>query len=119
MIRLGPVLLAVLLLVSPAGLRAEFIEPLGDVPLMPGLTVASDYGVSFDSPSGRIVEAMAYDESGRLAPEAVAAFYAKSLPQLGWTTIGINTYRREGEVLRLELGREGGKLRVRYFLKPG
>lgn len=111
-------IVAVVLAFSTARGEAGFIGALGDVPLMPGLTMQDGRGVVFDTPAGRIVEVVARDRSGGLTPNAVSAFYRDTLAQLGWTAAGPNAYKREGEVLRLEFTRNGA-LEVRYFLKPG
>ncbi len=104
---------------APGWAETEFVEPLGDVPLMPGLMLVPEETVSFDTPAGRIVETVVRDTTSRLDGKAIADFYAASLPQLGWTAAGANVYTREGELLRLEIGRKGAAVRVRFFLKPG
>jgi len=118
--RLVPALLLAMiaLAAAPAEPAAEaptvFIDGFEDVPLMPGLTVVEDAGVAFDSPSGRIVEAVA---EGKVAAHDVLDFYARTLPQMGWTGSG-TSYRREDEVLRLEVTIEGGEVTVNFLLSP-
>ena len=48
---------------------------------MPGLIPIAGSDLVFDKPEGRIVEAQAQGASSRAK---VQAFYAASLPQLGW-----------------------------------
>jgi hypothetical protein len=91
-----------------------FIEPLGDVPLMPGLKIVENAGVDFDAPGGRIVEVAA---TGPVPRAAVLKFYRTSLPPLGWTG-GDKVFLRDGEKLRLELAGSGGRTEVRFFLSP-
>jgi hypothetical protein len=92
-----------------------FIEELGDVPLMPGLRLVEDKGVVFDAPAGRIVEAVA---AGPVPAARVRAFYAQTLPQLGWRPVA-GAYRRESEKLRLEVEEAaGGETVARFFLSP-
>ena len=103
----------------PGAARAEtpatvFIEELGDVPLMPGLRLRADAGVAFDAPAGRIVEAVA---AGTISAARVRAFYSQTLPQLGWRPVA-GAYRRESEILRLELQTVGGETVARFFLSP-
>ena len=93
---------------------AVFIEPLGDVPLMPGLTIVDDAGVDFDAPGGRIVEIAA---AGPVSRAAVLSFYQRSLPSLGWTGSG-RVFHRDGEKLRLELAGAGARTEIRFFLSP-
>jgi hypothetical protein len=91
-----------------------FIERLGDVPLMPGLTVVEDAGVDFDAPGGRIVEVTA---AGAVPRAAVLSFYRQSLPPLGWTGRDL-VFLRDGEQLRLELAGAGARTEVKFFLAP-
>ena len=96
--------------------QAPFVAGLEDVPLMSGLTVAPQGGVTFDTPQGRIVEAVAH---GTVSGAAVMNFYTKTLPQLGWDGAPGGVWRREGETLKIEIGRQGGRLEVRFLLTPG
>ncbi|HYB58235.1 MAG TPA: hypothetical protein VEK12_18910 [Alphaproteobacteria bacterium] len=110
--------LALLALVpaSIATYAAEaFVTGTEDVPLMPGLAIVDGAGVVFDTPQGRIVEAYA---KGKAQRDAVLDFYAATLPQLGWQALSRTSYRREGEILRLELYEEGGGLTLRFYLSP-
>jgi hypothetical protein len=93
---------------------APFIERLGDVPLMPGLSIVDDGGVDFDAPGGRIVEVTA---AGAVPRAAVLHFYRQSLPPLGWNGRDL-VYQREGEKLRIELAGAGARTEVRFFLTP-
>lgn len=93
-----------------------FLSNLDDIPLMPGLTERKDLAISFDKPEGRIVEAQA---EGRLAADAVAKFYATTLPQLGWRDQGGSRFRRENEELRISLGKTDQTVVVRFALSPG
>ena len=116
---------AVLLVLSavpglPGAAQAQnvgFVADVEDLPLMPGLSEIAGAGLVFDKPEGRIVEAYA---RGSLTPEAVLAFYRRSLPQLGWAAAGPAAYHREGERLDLEvLGLDtSGTLVVRFSLSP-
>ena len=82
---------------------------------MPGLAEVPDAGVVFDKPAGRIVEAYA---EGAVARAEVAAFYAATLPQLGWRTRQSNVFLREGERLSLIFLGGDGDLIVRFTLEP-
>jgi hypothetical protein len=97
----------------------SFISGFEDLPLMPGLTQVPDAGTMFDTPSGRVIEAYA---KGKVAVGDVAAFYDKTLPHLGWKKVTAHRYRREGEVLDLEIsnGQRAGDLptTVRFYLAP-
>lgn len=94
-------LICLALLMAPVAGRAQapaFLNDIDDLPLMPGLVEVPDAGMVFDGPTGRIVEAFA---AGEVAPDAVGAFYAETLPQLGWQAAGPGEYRRDDEVLKV------------------
>lgn len=93
----------------------RYVDRIADLPLMDGLAEVQDAGVSFDKPSGRIVEAFAH---GDLAAADVRGFYRRTLPQLGWTRLGRDTYAREGEQLTLDYLGHRGDLTVRFTLQP-
>lgn len=103
-----------LLLAVPAGAAQTYVTGVEDVPLAPGL-LAVDGGTSFDSPQGRIVVAYA---RGNITQAAVLAYYAVTLPQLGWKRSDETGFRRETETLRLDFGTGGGGLTVRFTLAP-
>jgi hypothetical protein len=92
----------------------RFVSALEDVPLMPGLTELPDAAVRLDTAEGRIVVAWA---TGAIDEASIAAFYARTLPQLGWTAGGRERYLREGEALQLDMFR-GEILTLRYTLSP-
>lgn len=113
---------------SPAPRAAQdgaFVPGIEDLPMMPGLTGNRGLGIVFDTPAGRIVEAYA---SGAVAWPDVLAFYEATLPQLGWRPGGEGLFRREGEVLRIEVLRgeaetppsssSASTLTVRFTLSP-
>lgn len=92
-----------------------FVAEIPDLPLMPGLAEVPDAAVVFDKPAGRIVEAYA---EGAVTRDAVAAFYARTLPQLGWRMLDHGRYSREGERLSLVLLGADGDLIVRFTIEP-
>ncbi len=109
--------LAALAWLAPAAAaeRVGFLSAVEDLPLAPGLVEQPAAGVVFDTPDGRIVEAHALGET---SAEAVRAFYADALPELGWARRGALEFGREGEVLRIELLAGGDGLSVKYSLQP-
>jgi hypothetical protein len=100
---------------SVAADSAAYIDKIADLPLMDGLREVPDAGVSFDKPSGRIVEAFAH---GDTTATAVRRFYEETLPQLGWTALGRDAYGRESEKLTLDYLGRGGDLTVRFTIQP-
>jgi len=103
---------------GPAVGADAFVSAIDDLPLMPGLVEDPDAAMVFDSPAGRIVEAFA--QGAVLAPD-VLAFYAATLPQLGWRPAGPGEFRREREILTVEFPDPAAKappLTVRFALAP-
>ncbi len=101
------------------GEPARFVAGLEDLPLMPGLDAMQEAGVWFDTPQGRIVEAFA---TGPVTRGAIEAFYAETLPQLGWREVAAGVWSRDGEALRLEIaapaGTGGQAPIVRFAVSP-
>ena len=119
---LAAFLVALVVLVSgtpPAAAQEEeavgFVSGIEDLPLMPGLQEAPEGALVFDTPAGRIVEAYA---SGSPSSETILAFYAGTLPQLGWRRVGAGTFVREDEALRLTVEEDRGLRTVRFALTP-
>lgn len=116
-----PVLVAIALLAAvvcaePARATA-FARDVDDLPLMDGLSETGD-GFAFETARGRIVRVAA---SGPVAADAVAAFYAETLPALGWTAAGEGpeAYTRAGERLSISFEAAGdGRLRVVFQIAP-
>ena len=107
-------LLVTLSLPGPARAEGGFLAECEDLPLPPGLQERSG-GMLFDSPTGRIVDAQA---EGPLSAQQVRAFYAETLPQLGWEQIGDASYRRDREVLRMTISGTKPPVSVRFSVVP-
>lgn len=116
---LALLMLVALATVSP-GVGAQdvrFVSVIDDLPLMAGLDEDTDAAMTFDSAQGRIVEAHA---AGRVGADKVRAFYAATLPALGWQGSGEGQFTRGGEVLSLEIEPAGkDAVSVRFALRPG
>ncbi|MBF0563118.1 MAG: hypothetical protein HQL37_14140 [Alphaproteobacteria bacterium] len=108
--------LALVLVFAPAWAGGgAFLAGVEDLPLMPGMSESAAAGTTFDTPAGRIVEAYA---EGTATGAQVLRFYQETLPQLGWTAKGSNTFHREGERLKLEIVTERPRLSVRFTVVP-
>lgn len=108
--------LALLLATPPAFAAGQFVTGVDDLPLMTGLSLVESGHVEFDSPGGRIVTTYAKGSAERAV---VAAFYAQTLPQLGWQPIGDSLYLRETETLRIDYDEsQQPGLTVRFSLSP-
>ena len=96
-----------------------FMSGFEDLPLMDGLKQAEETAVSFDTPSGRIIEA--YAQSNKIKKQEITDFYNKTLPQLGWKRMpkenknAAVSYMREGEVLTISVD-DGTPASVRFEL---
>lgn len=103
-----------LVIAGAAGAAGSFLIEFEDLPLAPGLTELPG-GMLFDSPTGRIVEASA---EGNVAAQQVLSFYAQTLPQLGWETVGASAFRRDNEVLHIDVDGAHRPLAVHFSVVP-
>ena len=96
----------------------DFISVIEDLPLMPGLSEDPDGAMSFDTANGRIAETTA---SGFVEPGDVIDYYKHALPQLGWKRVAATRYRREDEVLNIDVAKgsdEAVQVLVHFRLSP-
>lgn len=108
--------LALVVLLTGGAARAQgFLTAYEDLPLAPGLAEVAGSGLSFDTPGGRIVEAYARGQ-GKSAD--ILAFYAATLPQLGWTKAGPAEFRRDDETLKLAIETQGRDVVVHFTIAP-
>jgi hypothetical protein len=113
--RVPLLLLPLVMLAALPASADEFVAGTEDVPLMPGLKPLPNSDIVFDKPEGRIVEARA---EGATTRAKVEAFYAASLPPLGWKPSGRDQWHRDAERLKLDFADAGGKLAVGFTLSP-
>jgi hypothetical protein len=110
-------ILLTLLCTSPvAHAETHFLKQLDDVPLAPGLKETDTRAFAFDGPTGRIDEAVAV---GQVQPRDVRAYYAQSLPSLGWKRgpEAELVYHRPPERLTLQLEKPSdGLTEIRFRL---
>ncbi|MGD9637466.1 MAG: hypothetical protein AB7U85_00230 [Alphaproteobacteria bacterium] len=100
--------------------ESVFIDGFEDLPLMEGMSIIDDAGISFDSLSGSIVEA--YADAADLKQSAVFDFYQKTLPQLGWIFDAkegkTERFHREGQILTIEYLGDSSANTFRFEAKP-
>src|SRR5258706_12454213 len=111
MLRTCAVFFALHLFLSAAAFAQTYVAGVEDLPLMPGLVEQEGGGLVFDKPEGRIVEALA---SGPGRAQAVAEYYAKVLPQLGWQRTPDGSYTREAERLSIAAREDGSRVTVQF-----
>ena len=93
----------------------KFITGFSDLPIMPGMQELPDANISFDTASGRIVEAFAKTEQN---VEKILSFYKNVLPQLGWRVKKDTMFVRDTEILILNLRKDRDSVIVQFSLKP-
>ncbi len=98
-----------------SGAWGGYVSGIADLPLVAGLTEDVEAALVFDKPSGRIIEAFA---TGALTRAEVTAFYARTLPELGWRRLDDSVFAREREVLRILVSGDNGTVAVRFLLSP-
>lgn len=101
-----------------AAQQPAFLSVIEDLPLMPGFVENESGALKFETEAGRIAEVSA---SGAGTASAVADYYSRALPQLGWVQETVTQYRRDDEVLTLEmfeLDQNGAGVEVHFTLSP-
>jgi hypothetical protein len=94
----------------------QFARIIDDLPLTPGLEPVPEEDVLFVTPGvGRIAETSA---QGMVDIDEVYNFYKRSLPHLGWRAMDARTYRRDGEVLRIDAHADGKVTTVNFSVRP-
>ena len=93
----------------------KFLTGFSDLPIMPGMQELPDANISFDTASGRIVEAFAQTEQ---SVERILSFYKNILPQLGWRVEKDTMFVRDTEILIIDLRKDGDSVIVQFSLEP-
>lgn len=106
----------------PLPAQAEsFLTLYNDLPLPTAVQEIPGSGVSFDTPTGRLVEAYA---QGPMPVDQAVRFYLSTLPQLGWVadktplTKGTFRWRRESETLQLVFKPQGRDVVIWFTISP-
>ena len=93
----------------------KFLTGFSDLPIMPGMQELPDANISFDTASGRIVEAFTKTEQ---TVERILSFYKDVLPQLGWRVEKDTMFVRDTEILIIDLRKDGDSVIVQFSLEP-
>ena len=93
----------------------KFLTGFSDLPIMPGMQELPDANISFDTASGRIVEAFAKTEQ---TVEKIVSFYKNVLPQLGWRVEKDTMFVRDTEILIINLRKDRDSVIVQFSLEP-
>lgn len=88
---------------------------VGDVPIMPELTIKQGLGFAFDNPEGRIVTIYL---SGNAPHEDIVAYYDQALLPLGWKKKNNQEWHRRDESLTLLKTASAGTGLWKIMLRP-
>lgn len=106
----------ILMTITVSTAHADFIEPLGDVPLPPRFEIIEDSLFSFEQENGRVIEITI---AGIIPIENTRYFYNQSLINLGWSKIAQDKYIRDQEELNLNYNRRDDNTTIiRINLSP-
>jgi hypothetical protein len=92
-----------------------FVPNLPDVPLPRNFIVDGETSTFFDSPEGRIAEINA---QGFATQSEVEDFYTDNMKQFGWQKINNAAYRKENELLLINIEKTKSLTNIKYQLRP-
>ena len=93
----------------------RFVSGFEDLPLMRGMTEATESNVAFDTVHGRVLVSFAQSSEGE---EKILAFYKEALSQLGWKVNRGGEFLRGEEILTIDFFPGGDYLAIRFSLEP-
>ena len=93
----------------------RFVSGFEDLPLMRGMTEATESNVAFDTVHGRVLVSFAQSSEGE---EKILAFYKEALSQLGWKFNRDGEFLRGEEILTIDFLPDGDYLAIRFSLEP-
>ena len=93
----------------------RFVSGFEDLPLMRGMTEATESNVAFDTVHGRVLVSFAQSSEGE---EKILAFYKEALSQLGWKFNRDGEFFRGEEILTIDFLPDGDYLAIRFSLEP-
>ena len=93
----------------------RFVSGFEDLPLMRGMTEATESNVAFDTVHGRVLVSFAQSSESE---EKILAFYKEALSQLGWKVNRGGEFLRGEEILTIDFFPSGDYLAIRFSLEP-
>ena len=102
----------------PQYVKAETLDHakwVGDVPIMPQLSIEPGLGFAFDNPEGRIVTIYL---TGDTDPNQVMAYYDQALIPLGWIKKDTYIWHRRNESLTINKTPSAIKALWKIMLRP-
>ena len=109
------ILIAVMMPASSHAETPDQAKWVGDVPIMPALTIEKGLGFAFDNPEGRIVTIYL---NGDAHPDQVMAYYKQALIPLGWVQSTPNIWQRRNETLTINKTPSALKDLWKIMLRP-
>ena len=100
----------------PGTAKQKYLVGTEDVPLYFGFTPTEEGNVSYDSTDGRIIDGSFVSTTEKASD--VRKFYEESLPQLGWQKMQYQLYKRDGEILRLNILEKDNKTHLKFSIRP-
>ena len=88
---------------------------VGDVPIMPSLTIEKGLGFAFDNADGRIVTIYL---SGEMDKKSITTYYTQALDPLGWQRKGNSKWARGNEMLEIKETQAAGIALWKITLRP-
>ena len=101
--------------VSTSMAADRFVPGIADLPLMNGLEEMEGATLVFSKPQGRIVDTTV---AGNVSAKEVQVFYNQTLPHLGWHKLAAGQWKRDNEILRLDVEDRNNGILVRFSLAP-
>ena len=106
------------IVLMPQSMKADTLDHatwVGDVPIMPQLTIEPGLGFAFDNPEGRIVTIYL---TGDIDPNQVMAYYDQALIPLGWIKKDTYIWHRRNESLTINKTPSAIKALWKIMLRP-
>jgi hypothetical protein len=94
----------------------KYVKGTEDLPIYSGFKAKENSGVSYDTTSGRIIDAEFYSNNASVID--VENFYQMTLPQLGWALKESRIYERDGERLQFDIIENDGKTILKFNIIP-
>lgn len=89
-----------------------FLSGSEDIPLMLGMAVQESPAI-FDKKEGQVLVSKAITHE---TTPAILRFYDQVLPNLGWTKLGMDTYRRKTQTLKIKIEKKENGQHVTFNL---
>lgn len=100
----------------PGVARQQYVNGTEDLPVYYGFKESADSNISYDSIDGRIVDASFSSDAAQAGD--VRKFYETVLPQLGWAKQEYQLYKREGELLRINIIKRDDEVLLKIAIRP-